>query len=149
MAFNNGFPINYQQAGYPYYGFQPTQPAPQTNIPPIANNGNVAQRGNPQTNDTGILWVQGEAGAKSYPVAPGKSVMLMDSETDAFYIKSADASGMPLPLRVFDYKERTAQPQAQHQPLMQTDQFVTWEALEQRLAEIINDKKPTAKKEGK
>ena len=34
--------------------------------------------------------------------------MLMDSEENVFYIKSTDASGMPLPLRIFDYKERTA-----------------------------------------
>lgn len=40
-------------------------------------------------NDTGILWVQGEAGAKSWAVAPGKSVMLMDSESNTFYIKSS------------------------------------------------------------
>ena len=55
----------------------------------------------------GLIWVQGEEGAKAYMVAPGASVMLMDSENQAFYIKTADASGMPLPLRVFDYTERT------------------------------------------
>lgn len=55
------------------------------------------------------LWVQGEAGAKSFCVAPGQNVLLMDSEAQRFYIKSADASGMPLPLRIFDYKEVSAQ----------------------------------------
>ena len=60
----------------------------------------------PQVNN-GLVWVQGEAGAKSYPVAPNCTVMLMDSEGERFYLKSADASGMPLPLRIFDYKERT------------------------------------------
>ena len=52
------------------------------------------------------LWVQGEAGAKAYPVAPGNSVLLMDSERNVFYIKSADQSGMPM-MRTFDYTERT------------------------------------------
>lgn len=52
-------------------------------------------------------YVQGEAAAKSWMVAKGQSVLLMDSESPVFYIKSADASGIPLPLRVFDYKERT------------------------------------------
>lgn len=33
----------------------------------------------------------------------------MDSESNSFFIKSADTSGMPLPLRIFDYQERTAQ----------------------------------------
>lgn len=53
-----------------------------------------------------IIWVQGEAGAKSYPIAAGQTVLLMDSESSTFFIKSADLSGMPLPLRVFDYTER-------------------------------------------
>jgi hypothetical protein len=54
-----------------------------------------------------LIWVQGEAGAKSYLVAPNTTVMLMDSEGDRFYLKSADASGMPMPLRVFEYREAT------------------------------------------
>lgn len=37
-------------------------------------------------------------------------MMLMDSESSTFYIKSTDASGMPQPLRIFDYTERTATP---------------------------------------
>lgn len=57
-----------------------------------------------QAND-GIVWVQGESGAKSFLVAPNKSVLLMDSESEKFYIKTSDASGMPLPLRIFKYEE--------------------------------------------
>lgn len=60
-----------------------------------------------QQNNNGIVWVQGEAAAKSYPVAPNTTVMLLDSENSTFYLKTSDASGMPLPLRVFDYSERT------------------------------------------
>lgn len=60
----------------------------------------------PQQND-GITWVQGENSAKSYPVAAGRSVLLMDSESPVMYIKSTDQSGVPLPLRIFDYKERS------------------------------------------
>jgi len=55
----------------------------------------------------GIIWVQGEAAAKAYPVALGQSVLLMDSESSTMYIKSTDQSGMPQPLRIFDYQERT------------------------------------------
>lgn len=61
-----------------------------------------------QQSNNGLIWVQGEAGAKSFIVSPGSTVMLMDSENSVFYLKSSDASGMPLPLRVFDYAERTA-----------------------------------------
>ena len=59
----------------------------------------------PQSNG-GINWVQGEAGAKAWFVAPGNTVLLMDSDGSSFYLKTADASGMPQPLRIFDYKER-------------------------------------------
>lgn len=59
----------------------------------------------------GIQWVQGIAGAKSFLVGARESQLLMDSEANVFYIKSTDASGMPLPLRVFDYKERVETPQ--------------------------------------
>ena len=60
-----------------------------------------------QQQSSGIQWVQGEAGARAYPVAAGNSLLLLDSEAPVFYIKSTDASGMPMPLRTFDFKERT------------------------------------------
>ena len=63
---------------------------------------------NNQLAQNGLQWVQGEAGAKSFLVAPNSSVLLMDSEQSVFYLKSADQAGMPLPLRVFDYTERRA-----------------------------------------
>lgn len=85
-----------------------------------------------------IIWVQGEAGAKSYLVAPGNTVMLLDSENSTFYLKSADASGMPMPLRIFDYTERTAA--AHNQPVNgasgNMDKFITRDEFERRMAEI-------------
>lgn len=71
---------------------------------------NIQQQNQQQvaTSGSGIIWVQGEAAAKSYPVGAGQSVQLMDSEDSIFYIKSTDQSGMPQPLRIFEYKERTA-----------------------------------------
>ncbi len=62
-----------------------------------------------QQSGNGLVWVQGESAAKSYPVAPNSTILLMDSEGDRFYLKSADASGMPLPLRTFVYHEQVAQ----------------------------------------
>lgn len=73
----------------------------------------MAQAAPAPQNNNGLIWVQGEAGAKSYLVAPGSTVMLMDAENSTFYLKSADASGMPMPLRIFDYKERSIVP-SQH-----------------------------------
>lgn len=81
---------------YPYYpytwnnGVQPYQP---TQAPVQAANE--------------ITWVQGETDAKARPVIAGHSALFMDSETTTFYIKTVDNSGIPQPLRTFDYKERT------------------------------------------
>ena len=94
-------------------------------------------------NNNGLIWVNGEVGAKSYLVAPGNTVMLMDAENSTFYLKSADASGMPMPLRIFDYKERSAMPS---QPaiaptsgeLVNFDNFVTREEFEQRMASVAS-----------
>lgn len=58
----------------------------------------------PQQINQGLLWVSGEVGAKSYLVAPNSTVLLMDSDAQRFYLKSADQSGMPN-LRVFEYTE--------------------------------------------
>jgi hypothetical protein len=91
-----------------------------------------------QQNSGGLLWVQGIEGAKSHFVSPGQSVLLMDSESNSFFIKSADTSGMPLPLRIFDYQERTAQ-QAPQQPtaaVHDTSSYITREEFESRLAAI-------------
>ena len=58
----------------------------------------------------GLLWVSGEVGAKSYLVAPNSTVLLMDSDAQRFYLKSADMSGMPS-LRIFEYTEVQNAPQ--------------------------------------
>ena len=81
MAYFNGFPASYQPM-YPQYQ-QPAQ----------------------NTQRNGIIWVQGEAAAKSYLVAPGQTVQLWDSEEKVIYLKSADASGMPS-MKVLDYTIR-------------------------------------------
>ena len=132
MAYNNGFPMTYQQM-YPQYNYVPQQQIQQPQV--------VQQ----PANENGILWVQGEAGAKSWAVAPGKSVMLMDSESNTFYIKSSDNSGMPMPLRIFDYTERTQQQQTQapvvHHEEIDTSQFVTWEEFNKKLEELNTSKK--------
>ena len=51
------------------------------------------------------IWVQGDAGAKSFLVAPNSTVALWDSESQTIYLKSADASGMPS-MKVLDYTVR-------------------------------------------
>ena len=105
--------------GYQPYPYQPPMPDQlaqlrQTQFQPIAQPvvqpPQMQQPPQNQPASNGIIWCQGEEGAKGFLVAAGNSVMLMDSESSTFYIKSTDASGMPQPLRIFDYTERTATP---------------------------------------
>ena len=90
----------------PYNNYIPQFYQPQYPQMPMSNQQNNSQ--NSQQNYSGINWVQGENAAKSYPVGAGQSALLMDSENPVMYIKSTDQSGMPLPLRIFDYTERTS-----------------------------------------
>lgn len=116
------FPNYYQPHYYPAQIQMPQMPEPR-------------QTQQPQQNNNGLIWVQGEAGAKSYPVAPGSTVMLMDSEESRFYIKSADVSGMPQPLRIFDYTERTAQ--SKQPEVINADGFVSRAEFEE-LKTLVN-----------
>lgn len=131
MAYQNSyFPVNYQ----PYQQVpMPMQTQPQAQAP--------AQNM--------ITWVQGEAAARSYYTAPGQSALLMDSDASVFYIKSADASGMPMPLRVFDYTERTQQPHSEPQAQQKapTAEYITREEFESRISELMNARKAPIRKE--
>ena len=138
---------------YPYYGAQPPMA---DNLSQLRMNANqmqnaVVQPSMPsqpvQQQSSQIIWVSGEAGAKSYLVAPGNTVMLLDAENSVFYLKSADASGMPLPLRIFDYKERTTTAQQAFGGVatgesVNLDNFVTREEFERRMASIAPQHTP-------
>lgn len=111
---------------------QPLQTTPQQVAQPMAQ----------QTNN-GLIWVQGEAGAKSYLVAPGTTVMLLDSENSAFYLKSADSSGMPMPLRIFEYKEITNASVSDFKAPVSDfsaldGKYITREEFEQRMASMAS-----------
>ena len=99
--------------------------APQQNVAPVQQNGN------------GLIWVQGEQAAKSYMVAPNTTVLLMDSDASRFYLKSSDASGMPM-LRVFEYSEiaQNAPNKAQEEKTVDYSAFATKAELDAFRAEI-------------
>lgn len=61
------------------------------------------------TQSSTINWVQGDVGARAYPIQPGMSVLLMDSEGQNFFIKSADSMGMPN-LKKYAYSEVVEEP---------------------------------------
>lgn len=133
MAYNNYFPQTYTSPSYVYSGGATpaqtwTAPAPTTTQ---------------QVN--AINWVQGEAGAKSVPVAPGQKVLLMDSETNVFYVKSSDISGMPLPLRIFEYKE-VSKVATEDSTASAQNTYVTHEELERILADLKPKEEPKQEK---
>lgn len=105
----------------------------------------------------GLLWVSGEVGAKSYLVAPNSTVLLMDSDAQRFYLKSADNAGMPS-LRIFEYSEVTNVPQNVPQALntdfkeldskyVKREEYEClkrqYESIMERLGSMVSDTEPT------
>lgn len=123
MAYNY-FPATYN----PFPGFVPQTPVQTAPAP-----SQTAQV------NSGIVWVQGETGAKAYPVAPNTTVLLMDSEGDRFFLKSSDASGVPLPLRIFDYKEIKAEAHRAEIPEYATKKDL--DELRKRIDELVKEAK--------
>lgn len=113
MAYGGIFPTSYQG----YYPQYPQQPMPQ------------AGQGMSQTSNS-IIWVQGEAGAKSYLVAPNTTVQLWDSEDQVIYLKSADASGMPS-MKILDYKIRENTNPATNTPIVSENNTVNYVTKEE------------------
>lgn len=106
------------------------------------NQNNMQQTVQPPQTNQGILWVQGEAAARSYLVVPNSTVLLMDSETNRFYLKSANNAGMPS-MQIFEYSEVTqnAPQSSQSVPTNLDDKYVTREEysrLQAQYADIIN-----------
>lgn len=129
----NYFPVGYQQ--YPYMQNQPQFPIQPTQSSNMGNTG-----------VNGIIWVQGEAGAKSYLVAPNTTVQLWDSESQTIYLKSADAAGMPS-IKTLDYTIRD-----NNQPIPQIvqpdmSQYVTWADLDKKLNSL--KQRPMQRKENR
>lgn len=90
-----------------------------------------------QQAQSGILWVQGEQAAKSYPVAPGNTVVLWDSENPLIHVKSVDGAGLPN-MRTFEIKERTeAKPETPVFEFATKEDFKTLQERVEALAEKI------------
>lgn len=119
--YNSPFPATYN----PYQNYFPP-----TNIP-------VHQEFQPDTN---MIWVQGDSGAKAYPVQNGKSVVLFDSEEKRFFIKAVDASGMPLPLKVFNYSETIEI--EEKKPEIDTSKFITRDEFDEVISSLKNKPQP-------
>lgn len=96
----------------------------------------------------GFQWVQGEAAAKAYPVAPGNKILLMDSENPVIYLKSADMNGRPLEMEIYDLVKRDP-----GEAKVEESQFVRVEELDEIIDRKISEafkrnRKQYKKKEG-
>ena len=148
MAYNYGgyqyqMQPTYQPAyvSAPYSG-QQYNTAVQMPQVPVQQSYQAPPAQNQQTN-SGFVWVQGEAGAKAYPVAAGNSVLLMDSENPVLYMKSTDSTGRPLPMEVYDLVRRDMTPQiprsqAAPQPQIDLSDYVRMSELEAKVTELVN-----------
>ena len=134
---NNGYQMNNAQ-----YGYQNQMQQPQMSYQQQAYQ--IAPQGNQS-----IIWVQGEAGAKAYPVAAGQSVLLMDSEDAVLYVKSTDVTGRPLPMESYDLVKRDSvvnvpqisqrvSSQGQTNQAMDAGEFVKMSDLETKVSEMVS-----------
>ena len=85
MAAFNYYPT-YQPFGQNYF----QNPYPQQNQQPVQTNG--------------IIWVNGDAEADAYPIAPNNAVTLWHRTAPIVYFKQADASGRPS-MKIYDLVE--------------------------------------------
>lgn len=125
---------------YPFYAQQPYPYQDQLNQ--LRTAPMYPQPMQARQDPTGLNWVQGEAGAKSWFVAPGATVLLMDSESMRFYLKSADANGVPA-MRTFSYSE-VGQQLPKQQEAAPEPKFVTVEEFSAFKTEILSKLEPPA-----
>lgn len=149
------FPVQ-QSMGYPQQMIDQSQLVQQQMLPTqmsgTSQNLNVQPE---QTSDSYIVWVQGKAGAQSYPVRRGTTLPLFDSEGDYLYIKSVDNNGIPLPLVtkvLSDPPVETKEDNVELTPQVDMSEYVTkekydelkkkYDDLEYRILEL--ETKPTS-----
>lgn len=146
---------------YPYPGYQPApyypgpvpdqltqlrqnqqmqnMPQPQPQMmqaqPMQTNVGPLPPSGGPQ--NSGIIWVSGKAEADGYPVAPNSAAALWDANNPVIYLRKADSTGKPSTV-VYDLVERTNTPMPQQAaPQIDWDRIVTWDKLDEYLADKL------------
>ena len=91
-----------------------------------------------------IIWVQGIEGAKAQQIQPNSSLLLLDSESDHFYMKVCDQYGICMPIKTYKFEEEI--PVAAAAPLttvgapaaaqIDMSQYVTKEELTSILKEL-------------
>lgn len=113
---------------YPTYNGPYT--VPQT-VAPIQNQ--------PQVQNT-FAWIQGEEAARNYPVAPGNTIVLIESDKPIMYMKSADLSGRPQPIQIRYLVSEEDYRKIQNGSNLQVNDetYVTKEYFEKKMSELDN-----------
>ncbi len=93
----------------------------------------------PNANNTNIVWTMGLESAKAYPLLPGKTLMLMDSESPRFYVKTVDANGYAT-IKAYSFHEE--KPNSAPVNTIETSKFVTQEQLEAALLSLKEQMAP-------
>ena len=84
----------------------------------------------------------GDNGAKAFQVSPGSTFILMDSESQYFYLKGVSIYGDPQPLRKFKFEEVLESPNEALPDAKEVPNFVTKEEFNSaidKLSSLIED----------
>lgn len=148
MAWNN-----YNQPNYPYFNNYPYNSNYNFNnsVAPLQqaqmNMNNTAYQNSPQTqgrSQDNIIWVSGKENARAMQLQPNSRVILLDRDSNKFYIKITDELGLGK-IRIFNYTQENDaaagqnnsnnqnynQNQNQTKQQQQQDTYVTKAELEQ------------------
>ena len=124
MAYNNGFPMSYQQF------YQPQYQQPYNSFQ--SGNNQMQQQAaqqmmTPPTIHAEIVQIADRAEALNFPVGAGQAQMMIAKDDSAIFVKTAFANGQS---NLVEYVKKAPEPQTP-----QSD-YVTREEFERRLAEI-------------
>lgn len=81
------------------------------------------------------IWVTSQQAAESYIVAANNFIRLWDSSQPRFYEKAADFTGRPMAMKVYEYKEVSAMPEAQQGEYVSIKEFTDFK---DQINEFIN-----------
>lgn len=93
----------------------------------------------PQTQNT-FVWIPNEEAANNYPVSPGNTIILIESDRPIMYMKSADLSGRPQPMQVRYLVSKEDYDKIQNGSSFSEneDKYVTKEYFEKKMSELDN-----------
>ena len=125
MAYNNGFPMSYQQFFQPQYqqpynGFQSGNNQMQQQT--------AQQMMTPPTIHAEIVQIADRNEAVNFPVGAGQAQMMIAKDDSAIFVKTAFANGQS---NLVEYVKKAPEPQTP------PADYVTREEFERRLAEIF------------